>query len=34
MTEREKNEREIHKLRQIIWGDAFALASKSTHIAE
>jgi hypothetical protein len=34
MIEREKIEREIHQLRQIIRADAFALASKSTRIAD
>ncbi len=34
MLEREKLEREIHQLRQIIWADAYALASKSTPIAD
>jgi hypothetical protein len=34
MIEREKIEREIHQLRQIIRADAFALGSKSTHIAD
>jgi hypothetical protein len=32
--EREKLEREIHQLTQIIGADAFALASKSTPIAD
>ena len=32
--EREKLEREIHQLTQIIGADAFALASKSTRIAD
>jgi hypothetical protein len=34
MIEREKIEREIHQLRQIIRADAFALGSKSTRIAD
>ena len=34
MLEREKLEREIHQLTQIIAADAFALASKSTSIAD
>jgi hypothetical protein len=34
MTEREKLEREIHQLTQIIGANAFALASKSTPIAD
>jgi hypothetical protein len=34
MREREKLEREIHELIQIIAADAFALASKSTPIAD
>jgi hypothetical protein len=34
MIEREKLEREIHQLTQIIAADAFALASKSTPIAD
>ena len=34
MIEREVLEREIHQLRQIIGADAFALASKSTPIAD
>jgi len=34
MIEREKIEREIHQLRQIIKADAFALASNSTRIAD
>ena len=34
MIEREKLEREIHQLRQIIKADAYALASKSTPIAD
>jgi hypothetical protein len=34
MIEREKLEREIHQLIQIIGADAFALASKSTRIAD
>ena len=34
MIVREKIEREIHQLRQIIRADAFALASKSTRIAD
>jgi hypothetical protein len=34
MMEREKLEREIHQLIQIIAADAFALASKSTPIAD
>ena len=34
MTERDKLEREIHRLTQIIAADAFALASRSTPIAD
>ena len=34
MIEREKLEREIHQLTQIIAANAFALASKSTPIAD
>ena len=34
MIEREKIEREIHQLRQIIRADAFALASKFTRFAD
>ena len=34
MMEREKLEREIHQLTQIIGSNAFALASKSTRIAD
>jgi hypothetical protein len=34
MLEREKLEREVHQLRQIIRADAYALASKSTPIAD
>jgi hypothetical protein len=34
MIEREVLEREIHQLRQIIRADAYALASKSTPIAD
>ena len=34
MTERDKLEREIHQLTQIIAADAFALASRSTPIAD
>jgi hypothetical protein len=34
MIEREKLEREIHQLIQIIGADAFALASKATPIAD
>ena len=34
MIEREKLEREIHQLTQIIGADAFALASKSKPIAD
>jgi hypothetical protein len=34
MIEREKLEREIHQLTQIIGADAFALVSKSTRIAD
>jgi hypothetical protein len=34
MIVREKIEREIHQLGQIIRADAFALASKSTRIAD
>jgi hypothetical protein len=34
MIEREKLEREVHQLTQIIGADAFALVSKSTPIAD
>jgi hypothetical protein len=34
MIEREKLEREVHQLNQIIKADAFALVSKSTPIAD
>ena len=34
MADREKLEREIHQLTQIIGADAFALASKSTPVAD
>jgi hypothetical protein len=34
MLEREKLEREVHQLRQIIKADAYALASKSTPIVD
>ena len=34
MLEREKLEREVHQLRQIIRADAFALVSKSTPVAD
>jgi len=34
MLEREKLEREVHQLRQIIRANAFALVSKSTPIAD
>ena len=34
MLERENLEREVHQLRQIIRADAYALASKSTPIAD
>jgi hypothetical protein len=34
MLEREKLEREVHQLRQIIRADAYALGSKSTPIAD